>query len=304
MIFYKKTSSDFPKRLDCLEKKPEQLYIMGELPSDDKPSIAIVGARNASSYGKNIAYEYARILASQGIQIVSGLARGIDSAAHAGALEGGGKTFGILGCGIDICYPASSRKLYEKMKEQGGIITEFHPGEAPLAFHFPMRNRLISGLADGILVVEAKEKSGSLITVDCGLEQGKTIFAIPGRVGDLLSDGCNRLIYQGAVPAWKPEIIWEEMEWKEEKRKFHEEETVKRNLVLAREDDLVYSCLDLTPKTAMQLQDETGISYGKLMTSLLHLQESGMAREVWKNHYIRQKKEKDYGGSESGILQM
>ncbi len=297
MISYKKIQQDFPKRLECLEKKPEQLYVKGELPSDDRPSIAIVGARNASSYGKNIAYEYARILAGQGIQIVSGLARGIDSAAHAGALEGGGKTFGILGCGIDLCYPSSSRKLYEKMKEQGGLITEFHPGEAPLAFHFPMRNRLISGFADGILVVEAKEKSGSLITVDCGLEQGKTIFAIPGRVGDLLSEGCNRLIYQGAVPAWKPEIICEEMGWKEERTRFQKEESAKKNLVLAREDDLVYSCLGLTPKTAMQLQDETGLSYGKLMTSLLHLQGSGLAKEVWKNNYIRQKNEKDYGGS-------
>lgn len=182
MKVIKRGDGEYPERLQNIAQPPDPLYVAGEVPKDGKPSIAIVGARNSSPYGENMAYEYARFLARAGVQIISGMARGIDSAAHAGALAGGGKTFAVLGCGVDICYPASGRKLYQSMEQKGGLLSEFEPGAPPLAFHFPMRNRLISGLADGILVVEAKEKSGSLITVDHALEQGKTVFALPGRV--------------------------------------------------------------------------------------------------------------------------
>lgn len=215
-----KHQENYPRRLKNLEGMPEKLYVSGELPGDHLPSIAIVGARNCSTYGKNMAFEYARILRQEGIQIISGMARGIDGAAHAGALAGGGKSYAVLGCGVDICYPSSNRRIYEEMKLRGGLLSEYEPGSEPLAWHFPLRNRLISGLADAVLVIEAKDKSGSLITADQALEQGRTVFALPGRVGDLLSVGCNRLIYQGAVPAWKPEIILEEMNWKSEKSSF------------------------------------------------------------------------------------
>lgn len=216
-----KGKKGYPGRLETLEGMPEKLYVIGGLPQDDRPSLAIVGARNCSAYGKNMAFEYARAMRQSGVQIVSGMARGIDSAAHAGALAGGGISYAVLGCGVDICYPSASRKIYEEMKLRGGILSEYEPGDAPLAWHFPMRNRLISGLADGVLVIEAKERSGSLITADLALEQGRTVFALPGRVGDLLSEGCNRLIYQGAVPAWKPEVILKEMNWGKKKDAFH-----------------------------------------------------------------------------------
>ena len=287
MIIVKKEDENYPGRLKNIENRPDSLYVIGKLPQDDRPSMAIVGARNSSPYGENLAYEYARFLATAGVQIISGLARGIDSAAHAGALAAGGVTFAVLGCGVDVCYPSSGRKLYDNMKENGGLVSEFEPGAPPLAFHFPMRNRLISGFADGVLVVEAREKSGSLITVDHALDQGKTVFALPGRVGDLLSEGCNRLIYQGAVPAWKPEIILEEMGWTTTNGRFQTADEEKKGLGLAREDDLVYSCLGLNPKTVNQLQEETGLPYGKLVTSLAYLTCSGLAREIWKNHYIR-----------------
>lgn len=284
---YKKEQKEYPQRLRILGDMPDKLYVEGGLPKDDQPSLAIVGARNCSCYGKNMAYEYARVLAAAGIQIVSGLARGVDAAAHAGALAAQGKTYGILGCGVDICYPASSRKLYETMKIQGGILSELDPGTPPMAYHFPRRNRLISGFADGVLIIEAKEKSGSLITADLALEQGKTVFALPGRAGDLLSEGCNRLIYQGAIPAWKPEIILEEMKWEKgiclEKGKQIENQ----GLGLAREDKLVYSCLDLNPKSVSSIQEETGVSMTVLMSCLLHLTMAGLAQEAWKNHYIR-----------------
>ncbi|MBS6194752.1 MAG: DNA-processing protein DprA [Clostridiales bacterium] len=289
MKIVKKGGENYPRRLEKLEGMPEKLYVAGELPKDDQPSLAIVGARNCSAYGKNMAFEYARILRGEGVQIISGMARGIDSAAHAGALAGGGKSYAVLGCGVDICYPASAKRLYEEMKLRGGVISEFEPESAPLAWHFPMRNRLISGLADAVLVIEAKEKSGSLITADQALEQGRTVFALPGRVGELLSVGCNRLIYQGAVPAWKPEIILEDMNWGRKKESFCRNQEEKKGLGLAREDDLVYSCLDLTPKTVTQLQEETGLPLTALMTGLMHLQLSGLAQEVWKNNYIRGK---------------
>lgn len=279
--------SEYPKRLTVLPGMPQKLWIRGEFPPEESPSLAIVGARSCSSYGKNMAYEYARVLAMQGISIVSGLALGIDGAAHSGALASGGKSYGILGCGVDICYPSANRSLYERMKERGGLISEYEPGSAPLAFHFPQRNRLISGLADAVLVVEAREKSGSLITADQALEQGRPVFALPGRVGDLLSEGCNRLIYQGAVPAWRPEVILEEMNWQCENRDFSRAEGEKKVLGLARDDNLVYSCLDLTPKTVTQLQDETGLTSGILLTALIHLQTAGLAEEIWKNNYIR-----------------
>ena len=222
--------------------------------------------------------------------MISGLARGVDAAAHAGALAAGGKTYGVMGCGVDFCYPTSSRKLYHIMQQQGGILSEFAPGTPPLSYHFPLRNRIISGLSEAILVVEAKEKSGSLITADAALEQGRTVFAPPGRAGDLLSEGCNRLIYQGAIPAWKPEIILEEMEWTGKKEIIQEDFTQEKKIVLAREDDLVYSCLDLNPKAVSQLQDETGLPSGSLLKSLYYLTAKDLAREVWQNYYIRTEK--------------
>lgn len=294
MYIIEKTQPAYPERLRILEDMPDKLYVTGELPADHIPSLAIVGARNCSCYGKHMAYEYARVLAKAGVQIISGLARGIDAAAHGGALAAGKKTFGVLGCGVDICYPASSRRIYEKMKEQGGVLSELAEGTPPMAYHFPRRNRMISGLADGVLVIEAKEKSGSLITADLALEQGKAVFALPGRVGDLLSEGCNRLIYQGAVPAWKPEIILEEMNWSTKsglqiasrERNMQEKEI----LGLATEDFLVYSCLDLNPKPVSRIQEETGLSASGLMSSLMRLVIGGQAKEVWKNHYIREQK--------------
>ena len=284
---YKKTEEGYPKTLLQLPDAPSRLYVLGELPDPMRPAIAIVGARNCSSYGKNMAYEYARILTQTGIQVISGLARGVDAAAHAGALAAGGKTYGVMGCGVDFCYPTSSRKLYHVMQQQGGILSEFAPGTPPLSYHFPLRNRIISGLSGATLVVEAKEKSGSLITADAALEQGRTVFALPGRAGDLLSEGCNRLIYQGAIPAWKPEIILEEMEWTGKKEIIQEDFTQEKKIVLAREDDLVYSCVGLYPKNVDQIAQESRVEIRKLMSILVTLELQGYIREITKNYYIR-----------------
>ncbi len=186
----------YPPLLRAIHDPPALIYLRGELPPGD--ALAVVGARRASTAGRRITEDLCRELAARGIAVVSGLARGIDSAAHLGAMDGGGFTLGVLGCGIDGIYPPENRDLFSRMAAQGGILSEYPPGTPPLAGHFPGRNRIISGLARGVLVVEAAEGSGSLITVDFALEQGREVFAVPGAVHSPTSGGVNRLIKDGA----------------------------------------------------------------------------------------------------------
>lgn len=188
----------YPGRLRQIPDKPFLLYYRGRLPEETKPCVAMIGARMCSEYGRAAASEFAAGLAERGIQVVSGMADGIDGIAQRSALEHGGRSFGILGCGVDVCYPSSNRALYQMLLTQGGIISEFLPGSKPEAGHFPMRNRIISGLADLILVIEAKERSGTRITVNMALEQGREVYAMPGRITDELSRGCHQMIRDGA----------------------------------------------------------------------------------------------------------
>ena len=201
----------YPGRMRELASMPERLYNLGELPDDGIPSVAIVGAKLCSSYGRGTAYQFGMALAKCGVQIISGMAAGIDASAQAGALDGGGKSFAVLAGGVDICYPRGNIDLYGRLIRNGGILSEQPPGTKNIGYLFPTRNRIISALSDIVLVVEAKAQSGSLITVDFALSQGKTVFAVPGRVGDLLSDGCNYLIAQGAGIAYSPEAVLHEL---------------------------------------------------------------------------------------------
>lgn len=200
---------EYPENLKNIPDKPYLLYYKGKLPSGQMPGVAIIGARMCSEYGKGVAWEYSAGLVRQGIQIISGMASGIDGIAQRSALEHEGRSFGVLGCGVDVCYPSSNRLLYEKLQKNGGILSEFVPGEQPEAGHFPMRNRIISGLADVLLVIEAKEKSGTRITVNMALEQGREIFAVPGRITDELSRGCHLMIRDGAGMALSVEEVAE-----------------------------------------------------------------------------------------------
>ena len=167
----------------------------------------MIGARECSEYGIYVARNFAKELGAHGIPVISGMARGIDSISQEAALQGGGRTYAVLGCGVDICYPKSSRRLYERILEQGGILSTFPPGTEPMKRLFPERNRIVAGLADVILVVEARQKSGTFITVDMALEQGREVYAIPGRLTDRLSDGCNLLLQQGALIAVSPQDL-------------------------------------------------------------------------------------------------
>jgi len=209
MKFVTMNMPDFPKRLISIPGRPYQLFYYGTLPKDDLPSVAIVGARNCSQYGKEASEYFGRGLAKKGVQIISGMASGVDGYSQLAAIDEIGRSYGVLGCSSEICYPSSNRMLYNKLIDRGGVISEFVPGTKPVNINFPRRNRIISGLSDIVLVVEAKERSGSSITVNMALEQGRDVFAVPGRINEQLSIGCNRIIKDGAGVAMDIDTITE-----------------------------------------------------------------------------------------------
>ena len=211
IIYY--NDDRYPEKLRRIYAPPQKLYIIGNDKILNEKGIAIIGCRKPSKYGIEMAYKFAYGVSKRGINVISGLARGIDSYSHLGAVHAKGKTIGVLGSGLNNIYPSENKKLcLEIIKNGGAIITEYEPKEKPLAMNFPARNRIISGLSEGILVIEAKQKSGTLITVDHGLDQGKDIFVIPGNITSENSYGTNELIKQGAKLVTNIEEIIEEIE--------------------------------------------------------------------------------------------
>lgn len=201
----------YPTRLLNIYDPPPVLYIKGEILEEDQWAVAVVGTRGATVYGKEVTRQIAGGLARNGLTIVSGLARGIDSEAHRAALDAGGRTIAVLGSGIDVIYPAESRKLAQAVIERGALVSEYALGTPPEAGNFPPRNRIISGLSLGAVIVEAGERSGALITADFALEQGREVFAVPGNIFRKKSMGANKLIQQGAKPVLSVEDILEEL---------------------------------------------------------------------------------------------
>jgi len=268
---------NYPKRLLPLYDKPYGLYVKGKIPDEDRPTAAIVGSRNCTNYGWEMAKYFGSELAKAGIQIISGMARGVDGAGQRGAVSSGGDTYGILGSGVDVCYPRENRKLYEDIQLTGGILSEQPEKTPPLARNFPMRNRLISGLSDCVIIIEAKKKSGSLITIDLALEQGKEVFALPGRLTDELSAGCNELIRHGAGILTSPEDILDFFGFKSMTTKNFNEKDIS---VLATEEKVLYSCLDLEPKHIEIIANETGIELQAAIVNLLELENKGMVRQT------------------------
>ena len=191
---------DYPEKLTEIPDPPPALFVNGEVPGG--PTFAVVGSRKASTTGLEAARALGRALGERGVCVVSGLALGIDAAAHEGALEAGGPTVGVLGCGIDVVYPKSNRRLFERVTQAGAVVSEYYLGEPPLQWHFPARNRVISGLSDGVVVVEAPEKSGALITARHALEAGRDVWAVPGPIGFPECRGSNALLADGAGVLW------------------------------------------------------------------------------------------------------
>ncbi|MCR5526759.1 MAG: DNA-processing protein DprA [Lachnospiraceae bacterium] len=275
---------EFPERLRNIPNPPKGLYIKGRFPDESRPSVAIVGSRDCSQYGAGMAKYYAEVLSKAGVQIISGLARGVDGIAQKTALDAGHPTFGVLGCGVDVVYPKSNREIFERITEKGALISEFPPGTPAIARQFPSRNRIIAGLADVLLVVEAKVKSGTGITVRNALEQGKDVYAIPGRVTDPLSAGCNKLIADGAGAALTPDDVLLALGIEPSGSRKNAAAQISK---LARREKMLYSVLDLYPRTLDELSNMTGLTAAELLGILLQLELKGLAAETGKNNYIR-----------------
>lgn len=283
IYFYSIEHNRYPNRLKEISDPPLGIYVKGELPLDI-PTVSIVGARDCSNYGSCKALEYAGELAANNIQVISGMARGIDSCAHKGALAANGRTFAVFGTGVNVCYPKENYMLYEKILKNGGIISEYQINQSPRALFFPERNRIISALADIVLVVEARERSGSLITADIALEQGKDIYALPGRVTDPLSYGCNMLINQGAFVAISPQEIMKVLGVKcEQSKKLFKNSTIS----LERNENMVYSCLDLQPKSLNSILSSISLNYSEIISILIELEMRGLIKEISKNYYVK-----------------
>jgi DNA processing protein len=205
------TRSQFPPLLRAIFDPPKRLYLRGSAADDvlEQPAVAIVGARACSPYGSQVARRLGCELASAGLTVVSGLARGIDGEVHRGALEAGGMTVGVLGCGIDRDYPAAHAELARRIRERGLVVSEYEPGVEPAPWRFPARNRIIAGLCPATVVVEARERSGALITADLALEEGRDVLAVPGEITSSLSAGTNALLKLGAAPCTSADDVLE-----------------------------------------------------------------------------------------------
>lgn len=287
------SEADFPERLKGIPDPPYALYYVGSLPPAGQKAVAVIGARDCTEYGRYMAGQFGSELAQAGVQIISGMARGIDGIAQQEALRSGGYSLGVLGCGVDICYPKENQALYDALTEQGGICSEYPPGISPRAVLFPPRNRIISGMADAVLVIEAKDKSGTLITVDMALEQGREVYALPGRGTDPLSRGCNRLIRQGAGLVSAPGELLEEL-----LADYHgREETGQRELVfLEKKKQDILDILDINPSSAALLHQKYEEEYGRhiafpeLLHELLQLSTDGYARQVGGSYFVKRLK--------------
>jgi len=274
----------YPKNLREIYASPPLLYLKGNLMQEDWKSLAVVGSRKATFYGLRITEELCGQLAEKGITVVSGLARGIDTAAHQGALKKAGRTIAVLGSGLTWIYPPENKKLAEQIVAQGALLSEFPLHTPPQANNFPMRNRVISGLSLGVLVIEAAQKSGSLITVDFALEQGRDVFAVPGMITNKESQGTNNLIKQGAKLVQGVEDILEELGW-------CCQETVsmpKKDLLqLAQEEKQVLAVLGNQPKHLDKILRETGLNLTQVFTALTQLEINGLVVQLPGKLFLR-----------------
>lgn len=278
------TAVDYPKSLFEIPDPPPFLYVRGELRSSES-SIAIVGSRRATSYGLLTTGRLAEALANHGVTVVSGMARGVDTAAHKGCLLAGGRTVGVLGCGIDKVYPPENRKLFEEMSEKGCLISEFPLGTMPLAENFPRRNRIISGLSHGVLVVEATEKSGSLITAQYALEHGRDVYAVPGNINFATSCGTNRLIKQGAKLVDCVEDILEELPGYGMLSGIPTAGVPARSFALTPREAAVYELLIRSPLHIDDIIAQTELTAGEVSSMLLHLELKGAVTPLPGTHY-------------------
>ena len=273
---------DYPENLKGLPSSPPLLFIRGEIKEEDRLAIAVIGTRKATYYGKMVAERLASQLAEEGITIVSGLARGVDTQAHIGALKAKGRTIAVLGCGIDVYYPSENKRLQNEIAEKGALVSEFNLRTPPFAMNFPKRNRIISGLSLGVVAVEAGDSSGVMNTVNWALDQNREVFAVPGGILSKASAGTNRLIKEGAKPITSIEDILMELGLSKKKRR---ETTIP--VQLSKEEEIILSLLSDKPIYVDELTEFLGKPVAEVLTYLLNLEIKGLVRQLPGKQYIR-----------------
>ena len=298
MRFISYKNPEFPTRLAAIPGAPPGIFVYGSLPDESAPNVAIIGMRDCTHYGGQTAYRLGKELAALGLTIISGMARGLDACAHEGALAAEGKTAAILPGGADVCYPTENFQLYRRIKNQGCIISESMPGLKPRNWSYPARNRIISAMSDVLIVVEAGERSGTLTTVNHALDQGKEVFAVPGRIFDATSAGTNALIKQGA------HILTDHLDILAVLRNqnhlanffaaaasFHEVEakikTVKEKISLASDQALVYACISHEAVSTDYIAYKTGLNVPDVNKILLELELAGQIKKISGQKYIK-----------------
>lgn len=282
----------YPSPLRVIADPPSLLYVRGDVVSSDARAVAIVGARRASAYGTNVARVLGTELARAGITVVSGLARGVDAAAHQGAIEAGGRTIAVLGCGVDVVYPPEHGRLLAQVVAHGAALSEHPPGTPPLRHHFPRRNRIISGLSLGVIVVEGREDSGALITASAAAEQGREVFAVPGLIFDARSRAPHRLLQEGAKLVARVEDVLEELRLPVLPLTLAAPEARLEGL-----EERVYAQVNLEPAHIDQLAQRAGLPVGQVARSLLTLELRGLIEALPGQRYTRRMSDETTGAN-------
>lgn len=273
---------EYPNRLREIDQPPPVLYIRGEYLQDDLFAVAIVGTRKVTAYGRQVTEEIASFLAMNGITVISGLARGVDAIAHQAALKVGGRTIGILGSGVDKIYPPEHRALADEIMKRGAIISDYAVGTPPDASNFPPRNRIISGLSLAVVVIEAAETSGALITAEFAAEQGREIFAVPGSILAPQSKGTNKLIQNGAWPLLTPDDLMQALDL----TRIGEHKSARKILPTDEVEAKVLSVLSSEPLHVDEIHNQAGLPIEKISATLALMELKGMVRQVGGMNYV------------------
>ena len=267
---------NYPKNLRGIEQPPPVIYSKGEMIDSDEWAVAVVGTRNVTTYGRQVTDEISRILVRNGVTIISGLAKGIDAIAHQVAIDEGGRTIAVLGSGVDRIYPPENSRIAEKIIKQGAVISDYAPGTPPEAVNFPPRNRIISALAKAVIVIEADETSGALITAAFAVEQGKELFAVPGNIHSRQSRGANRLIQNGARLLMDGNEVLELLNF----RQINNHKSARAVLPENPTEILLFSLLDNQPKHIDQIGQITKLPMDELTATLTLMELKGMVKQV------------------------
>ncbi len=273
---------EYPPRLKEIDQPPPVLYARGEYLPDDLFAVAVVGTRKVTPYGRQVAEELSSFLASNGITVVSGLARGVDAIAHQAALKAGGRTIGVLGSGVDVIYPPEHAKLAERMMQSGVILSDYAPGVPPDASNFPPRNRIISGLSLAVVVVEAGETSGALITAEFAAEQGREIFAVPGSIYAPQSRGANKLIQNGAQPLLSVQDLMQALDF----TRIGEHKAARKALPADETEARLLDILGVEPLHVDEIRAQAQLPVEKVSAALTLMELKGMVRQVGGMNYV------------------